>query len=822
VEALGSELRYAARRLARRPGFTAVAVATLAIGIGGATAIFSLADAVVLRPLPYPNADRLVVLWQADHARNQSFLEMSYPAYRYWRDQNQVFEHLAGMTTVNWGWTLTGAGEPVSIAGRQVSGNFFSTMGVQPILGRGFNSEDDRIGAEPAVVLSHALWRERFSEDSGVVGSSIVLNGRAYTVVGVMPPGFSYPQGARLWVPLVPAVGPASLENGGSMWMIALGRLKPSVSLEEAQTHMSGQLLRYLRAIVQRYESETHQHFEFFVPETFSAVITPLSETVLGPTRPALLALLGTVLLVLLIACANLAGLLLVRAAERSQEMATRLALGASASRLVRGVFVESALLVVLGGTIGILGAAVAIPFLVRLSPAEVPRLQDATIDGRVLAFALLLSLATALLSSLGPILLVGRTAVEATLRQSSRSVAVGRGRLRAALVVSEVTIAVVLLVGAGLLARSFVELRRVPLGFDPSGLLSVDVNPPEPYSTRRQWSLWYQDVLRRVQALPAVASAATVTQRPLVGTAGYDYPFTIEGQSEAASRLNPVSNLEAVSADYFRTMGIAVKKGRVFTDADTEGQPGVVVVSEALARYAWPGKDPLGKRLSMPQAGDSPYHGAWMEVVGVVADARYRELQASRLDLYMSYLQADHKTGQLMVRARGDSTVVAAAVRDAVWSMDRQQAPPSVVTMTGVVAEALGGPRFAARVFGAFALVALLLAALGLYGLLAYSMTGRTREIGVRMALGALPRDVGLLVLREGLGPTFIGIALGLVVSIASTRLLQSLLYGVTPNDGATIMAVVALLIAVAVLTCGLPLRRALRVDPAVALRHE
>jgi putative ABC transport system permease protein len=822
LEALCSDLGYAARRLARRPGLTLVAVATLALGIGGATAIFSLADAVILRPLPYANPDRLVMLWQADSARHQSFLEMSYPAYAYWRDHNQSFEHLAGMTTINWGWKYMVDGLPVEIAGRPVSASFFLAMGVPPLLGRGLQDEDDRIGADPVVVLSHDLWRARFSEDPAVVGRSIVLNDRACTVVGVMPEGFAFPQGAQLWIPLVPAAGATDVESGGVMWMVALGRLKPAVSVEKARMEMSGLLVRYLRGIVDRYERETKNRFEYFIPETFSAVTTPLSDTIFGATRPALLALLGTVLMVLLIACANVAGLLLIQATERSREMATRLALGASPGGLARGLFAESLLLALAGGALGLFTAAAGIPLLVRLSPEDVPRLGHAAIDGRVLGFALVALVTTAVLAGLAPMLLVRKTSVEAMLREGSRRMSAGRSRLRATLVVCEVAAALVLLVGAGLLARSFVELRRVPLGFQPARVLSVDAYAPERYSSPEQWRPYYQELLRRVESLPGVESAGTVSQRPLVGTAGWDYPFTIEGQSDAAARLNPVSNLAAVSADYFRTMGIAVKAGRVFTDADSDGRPGVVIVSEALARYAWPGRDPLGKRLSLPQMGQSRYHGASMEVIGVVADSRSRELQATRLDLYLSYLQADHKTGHLMVKARGDVVTVAAAVRDSVWRMDTEQVPPTVIAMSNVVSEALGGARFAARVFAAFALVALLLSSLGLYGLLTYSVTGRTREIGVRLALGALPRDVVHLVLREGLGLTLIGIALGLAVAASTTRLLERLLYGVKPVDGFTFAGVSGLLVVVATFACSLPLRRALRVEAAVALRHE
>jgi putative ABC transport system permease protein len=418
--------------------------------------------------------------------------------------------------------------------------------------------------------------------------------------------------------------------------------------------------------------------------------------------------------------------------------------------------------------------------------------------------------------------LLVRKASLEVVLRQGGRGVASSRGRFRSALVVSQVALALVLLAGAGLLARSFLALQRAPLGFRPERLLSTGAWAPEDrYPEAPQWRAFYQEVLRRVRSLPGVESAAVVSVRPLSGPTGWDFPFTLEGQSEPEARHNPLVNLQAVSADYFRTMGIAVKRGRAFAETDAAGQPGVVVVSESLARRCWPGQDPLGRRLKVPQS-NSPYHQAWLSVVGVVADARYRELQAARLDLYLSHLQADHRTGGLMIRTRGEPAALAGAVREAVWSLDRDKAPPDVVTMSSVVAEAQAGPRFATRVFGAFALVALLLTAVGLHGLLAYSVTSRTREIGLRVALGALPADVGRLVLRQGLGLTLTGIALGLAIALYATRLLERLLYGVEATDGLTFLAVAAVLLAVAGLACGLPLRRALAVDPSVALRHE
>jgi predicted permease len=557
-------------------------------------------------------------------------------------------------------------------------------------------------------------------------------------------------------------------------------------------------------------------------PRAFVARIETVSDAMFGRTRPVFLALLGAVLLVLLIASTNVAGLLLMQTADRLSDMVIRISLGASRKSLIRAVFTESFLLSVLGGAAGLLAAWLAVPLLVRLSPEDVPRLQDAAVDARVLVFALVTVLATALLSGLASILLVLRTPLETTLREGTRRVAGGRSRLRSALVVSQVAATLALLVGAGLLGRTFLELRRVPLGFEPEHVLAVGVYASEArYPDRTSWRGFYQDVLRRVQALPAVHGAATVSVRPLSGPGGWDFPFAAEGQTEGEAQGNPMANLQAVSADYFRTVGIVVKKGRVFTDGDFEGQPGVVVVSESLAQRAWPGQDAIGKRIKIPQL-DTPYHQAWLTVVGVVGNVRYRELQAWRLDLYMSQLQADHRTGSLLVRTRAEPMLAAAAVRDAVWSFDRDKAPPTVAVMTGVVSEALARPRFVTSIFAAFALVALVLSALGLYGLLAYSTAPRTREIGVRVAVGARPSDVGRLVLREAMQLTVTGIACGVAIAWAATRLLRNQLYGVKSTDVVTFAVAVGLLLAVALLACGLPVRRALRVDPVEALRDE
>jgi predicted permease len=808
MEGFRQDLVLALRRLGRRPGIAILGVATLAVGIGGATAIFSVADAVVLRPMPFADPGRLVVMWQSDRPRSQPFVEMSYPTFRDWRAHNFVFEDLAGMPSTNQSWVLTGRGEPAKITGRIVTASFFPVLGVPPARGRALLPEDDRQGAARVVVLSHALWRDRFGAAADVIGQAAVLDGQPFTVVGVMPPGFAYPRGVELWTPVVPAVG-ALAERPEVWWMSAIGRLRRGVSLERARRDMN--------ALVERYDRE---HFK---AEGYAAVITPLDEALLGPTRPALLALLGAVGLVLLVACANVAGLQLVQMTERGSEMAVRLILGASHGRLARGLFAESFLLATAGGALGVLVSWAGIPLLLSLSPQEVPRLHDASLDARALGFAVAVSVAAAVLSGLAPALAVRHQSLPESLHDAARSVAGGRRRLRGALVVAEVALALVLLAGGGLLVRSFLALREAPLGFESSHVLSVAVGLPTaryPGIGRRR--LFFEELLARVRALPGVASAAVVTLRPLSGTVGMDWPFVVEGQSDRDAERNPLLNFETVSTGYFETMGIPLRRGRSFTADDRDGRPGVVVVGESLARRYWPGQDPLGKRLRIPLP-PTGYDNAWLTVVGVAGDARYRELRATRLDLYMSHLQSDHELQDMVVRTRAlEPAALATAVREVVRQLDPQQPPPEVTTMDDVVSEALGGPRFAARVFGAFALVALFLAALGLYGLLAYSVGRRTREIGVRVSLGARPADVSRLVAGDGLRLVLLGIAIGLATALVGGRLVASLLFEVGPRDAFTLAGASATLLAVSLLASALPAWRAARVDAAVALRHE
>ena len=597
-------------------------------------------------------------------------------------------------------------------------------------------------------------------------------------------------------------------EQPGVFWMSALGRLKPGVTLEQARRDMA--------AFSSSYNREKYQ------APGITAVVTPLADAVLGPTREALQALLGGVALVLLVACANVAALQLVQVDERSSEMALRLALGASPARLGGGLLAESLVLGVLGGGLGVVGALAGVPLLVALSPREVPRLGEAALDTTTLAFALVVTLAAAAVTALAPIVTGRHRSLREALQGGARSVAAGGSRMRAVLVAGEVALALVLLVGAGLLVRSFVALRDAPLGFEAAHVLAFDAGASEKsYPELAQQRRYVEELVSRVQALPGVDSAAAVTLRPLWGsTVGMDWPFTIEGQSEKDAERNPLLNFETVTPDYFRTMGIPLTRGRAFDQRDRDGQPGVAIVSDALARRYWPGQDPIGKRLKIPLP-PTAYHGAWLTVVGVAGDARYRELTATRLDLYMPHRQSDHRPHHVVVRTRGEAVGLPAAILGTLRALDPDQPAPRIVAMTDVVHEALAGPRFAARVLTAFALVALLLAALGLYGLIAYAVGRRTREIGVRVTLGARPLDIARLALREGLWPALLGVALGLAGALAAARLVSKLLFGVGPTDAATLTSAAGLLLLVAALATALPARRALRVQPSAALRE-
>jgi predicted permease len=703
------------------------------------------------------------------------------------------------LVSVNEEVVLTGLNDPIAIEGRSVTANFFAVLGVNPAIGRTLVPEDDRPGAGSVIVVSDGFWRSYFGGDPARLGTSIVLDGKPHTIVGVMPAGFEYPRNAWFWAPLSAVASSELLAEQGVGWMFALGRLRPGVGIDGA----AAELTTIWR---QTYQGQ-------FDVSGFSAVVTPFEESVFGSTRPALLGVLGAVSLLLLIACVNVAGLHAVRTTERRPELAVHLALGASRSRAFSIVFAENVLLAILGCAGGMLVAMAATPLLVTLLPPETLRLKNVRVGPEAVALGVVASILASFLSGIASYVVVSRVSLR---HEDSPRITSSRNQLRSILVVAETVAAVTLLFAAGLTARSFIKLSQVPLGFDSYSIITMKVSP-RGEATRN--GAFYRDLLDRVRLLPGVEAAAAITQRPLWNTIGSDWVFTVEGQSESDAERNPMLNLMAVSSDYFRTMGIPIRTGRPLTDDDAAGQPGSVVLSESLARL-WPGQNPIGKRIKMP-LGQTPYHNAWLTVVGIAGDARYRELHGVRLDCYISYLQADHRLNHLMIRTQEPAGVVT-AVRNVVRELDKNLPVTNATTMAQIISEVLSTPALVATLFSVFAVIATGLAGVGLYGLLAYAVAGQTREIGVRMALGAVPADILTHVARKGALLAMVGGVIGIATSIALASLMSPLVFGVSVHDPISVVIAVFLLVSAALVATIFPALRAARVDPLVALRYE
>jgi len=807
MDTFWQDLRYGFRMLLRKPSFTAVAALALALGIGANTAIFSVVNAVLLEPLPYRDADRLVMVWGNNLPKGATIDLVSPGDLAEWKAQNHVFEDLAGSRDAS--YSLTGMGEPESIFGYRFAANFFHVLGVNALLGRTFLPEEDRPGSDKVVVLSHRLWQRRFGGDPGVIGKSITLSGAPYTVIGIMPPGFSHPRGAELWTPL--ALDPSLMNNRQRRFLRVAARLKPGVTREQAQKEMDGIAAR----IAAQY------------PETNAGEgVNVVKLEYIGDARTPLLVLLGAVGFVLLIACANVANLLLVRAAARQKEIAIRTALGASRLRLVRQFLTESVLLSLFGGALGLLLAFWSVGpmralFQSNIENFNLPKVEAIPVDGRALGFSLLLSLLTGVIFGLLPALQASKPDLNLTLKESGGSSTVSaRGRrFRDLLVVAEIALALMLLIGAGLMIKSFLRLQQGDLGLNPKNVLTMQVMLPQyKYPDAQKRLAFLQGVLQRVETLPGVQSVGAINFLPLSGFWG-TASFSIEGRPLPKPGEEPGADNRVITPHYLRAMGIRLVRGRDFTERDREGAPQVAIINETLARRYWPSEDPIGKRLNLGEANNP----SWWEIVGVAGDVKAFGLeQETHADLYRPFLQVPFPLIAFTIRTAADPMRLAAAVRQEIWTVDKDQPVFKVLTMEQLASDSVTFRRVSMLLLGFFAAVALVLAATGIYGVMAYAVTQRTHEIGIRLALGARTQDVVSMILRQGMLLALIGVAIGLAASLALTRVMSSLLYGVSATDPLTFIGISALLVGIALLACYLPARRATQVDPMVALRYE
>jgi putative ABC transport system permease protein len=799
------DIQYALRTLAKKPGFAAAAVGTLALGIGANTAIFSVVNAVLLRPLPFPNPDRLVLLWEK--TLELPTMMVAYPDYLDWRDQNGVFESLAVYNryrSVN----LTGSGDPERVSAAAVSASFFATVGVQPEIGRGFLSEEDRPDAR-AVVLLHGFFERRFGADKSLVGRTVTLEGSPHTVVGVMPRGYRYPAGVELLV-TVGSLGQESLESRNTHpGLVGLGRLRQGVTLDRARGQM--------RTIAARLASK--------YPDSNAGVgveVAPLSEILVGSSRPTLVLLLAAVGFVLLIACANVASLLLARAIGRGREMAIRAALGAGRGRLTRQLVTESLVLSLAGGGLGLLAAGWSASLLSTLAPHNLPGPPDLRLDARVLAFTLLVSMLTGLLFGFAPAIRVARGALQASLKEDGWGLAIGPGRRRARglLVAAEVAISVLLLIGAGLMVRSLAVLQRVEPGFDPAAVAVGNVSlPKRSYPTDEAARNFFEAAIARLKSSPGIRAAAAGDPTPF-GPGGWQVGITVEGVPNPSPNENPLVNAAVVSPDYFRALAIPLTRGRFFSDADDGRAPRCVIVSRAMVERFWPGADPLGKAIKFgPEGSKEP----WIEVVGVAGDVKQNTLtERFKPQIYVPMRQTPVRSLTLVARSSAGAAAAAAALRRAVAETDGSQPIWGVAPLESLLAETVEPRRFSTALLTAFAALALLLAMVGIYGVLSHSVGERRREIGLRLTLGADASNVVRLVVTEGMRPVLLGLAAGALATIGVSRLLARLLFEVSSTDPGIVLAALFVVGAVALLASYLPARRASRVDPMEALRSK
>ena len=797
------DVRHGARMLSRRPVFTFVIILTLALGIGATTAIFSVVNAVLLRALPYPDPERLVVL--AEKMRGGQRVGVAYPNYLDFRERAQSFTEMAGYRNAQ--LNLTGVDKPVRLQGREVGWNFFRMLGARPQLGRLFAADDEQAGAARTVILGHAAWQEQFGGDPAVVGKAITLSGNSYTVIGVLPPGFEFFRRDGLFVPLAASLSHADEGRGNHSDLEVLARLKDGVSLPQASAEMDTLAAQLERAYPATNSGE--------------GVLTDgLLDRYASDVRRTLWVLLGAVGFVLLIACVNVANLLLVRGAERKKELALRAALGAGRWRIIRQLLSESLLLALLGGSAGLLLGVWMTEWLVRLAPEGVPRLDQARLDTAVLLFTSGVTLLTGMLFGLLPAWQSAQHDLQTTLKEGGRSTTGGvRDRLRKGLLVAEVGLSLVLLIGAGLMLRTFYQLTHVDPGFAAEDLLTMRLNLPSSAYDMARLRRFYDECLARVEAVPGVRAAALTQSLPIDGSR-WNSVFIVADKPVPPRAELPSAAFTPVSAGFFRAMGIRLLKGRTFTEADAADRPTVTVINETMARRFWPGEDPLGKRLKQGWPEDQ---APWLEVVGVVADVKLNGVdQETPLQAYLPLMQRPSYSLALVVRASGSPLGLAPAVERAVHEADKDLPVSGVRSMDQLMSGAIARQRLTLALLLGFGLLALVLASVGIYGVISYSVSLRTHEFGVRMALGARGGDVLRLVIGQGIRLTLVGVALGLLCAFGMTRWMEALLFGVRATDPLTFAVIPVLLTAVALLACYLPARRAAKVDPMVALRYE
>ncbi len=809
MEALWQDLRYALRTLAKEPGFTVVAVLTLALGIGANTAIFSLIDSVLLNPLPYKNPASLVSIVAGNREAGTTGTPVSFTKFQALEQQTKTLESVGAFyqTTMN----MTGRGEPEDINVNRVNADFFQALGVAPAMGRDFLTAEDQIGGADVAMLSNAFWRSQLNSDPNVLGKSLSLDGKPTTIVGVLPRSFEFPfqqPQPDVWVPRVfdiMGLRPEQLRMGAG-FLLLIARLSPGQTMAQAQAEADGISETYAKAYPGNADAAKH-----------SLDMTSLTDNLVGGVRPSLFVLLGAVGFVLLIACANVASLLLTRATAREKEMSIRQSLGATRARLTRQLLTEGLVLAFVGGAIGVVIASVTMPLLRAGAGNQVPRLDEVHVNGLVLLASFVLCVVTGVVFGLVPAVQVADHDLHGTLKEGRGTASGGSARARQAMVIAEVAVALLLVTGAGLLIRSFVNLVRVNPGFDSRGVMTFPVSlPTTKYATLPQRAEFFRQAVEKIKTIPSVESVGVVSYMPMTGAARYVF-FCPEGQVCQGIGKDPLISMKQISEGYFAAMGIPLLRGRVFTNADIDGAPQVVIINQTVAGKYFPGQDPIGKTLQNSRDRIP------LQIVGVVADAKITSLSAPKFEeMYRPHLQAPWMAMTIVVRSNSAPQPLVAAVREKIQSIDPDLAVSGVQSLDHLVSDSVGQPRLLTALVGAFAAFALLLAAIGIYGVMAYSVSHRMREMGIRMALGAAPRDIVRLVVGQGMRLVLAGIVIGFVASLWLTKFLASQLFGTQPKDPATFALVALGLALVALAACLIPARRAMRVDPMVALRYE